>query len=197
MQIVNNNMNFNDKNVQNNYILTLKRPKSFVGAIVKWKIFIDGVEVAKIKNGQIINFNVTQGDHTVSINDCPASTIFISGNTTADIVAFSLYDFGIVNISGNTNQETNMNIKKTTSIYIYKFSIYLLIANIVNLFLYIFIFNHLIVLLLLLAQSTVNIFVVIKQKKLLNDKYAISLMFNIFSLLIGIITFIVYELYNF
>lgn len=92
--------------------LILKRKKSFVASLVSFDVYIDNIKVGKIKNGEIIELDITIGRHEISINKNNPVNIEIKGDTTADVIVMGANDFGISNISGqNTNfQESKLNI---------------------------------------------------------------------------------------
>lgn len=89
------------------YKLTLTRPKNFVGSLATFKVFIDDQLVGKIKNGGTLQIEIPSGTHLISINKNNAVNIEINEDTTADVVVFGANNFGIANVSGQANNETN------------------------------------------------------------------------------------------
>ena len=47
--------------------LTIIRDKNFVGMAIAFKIFVDGVEVGKLKNGETVTYPIYYGQHRVEI----------------------------------------------------------------------------------------------------------------------------------
>ncbi len=95
-----NDMNSNASYGAGNYKLILKRQKAFVASLIAFKIFIDNVEVGKIKNGETISLEITPGQHEISINKNNPIIINVIGDMTADVVVFGSNNFGITNING-------------------------------------------------------------------------------------------------
>ena len=113
-----NYSNVNSNMTGNMYKLTLSRKKNFVGCLVAFTIYIDNQKVGKIKNGETIQFDITAGNHQISINKNNAINIMINGDTTADVVVFAANNFGITNINGQginnlNNQIDNNYIEKS------------------------------------------------------------------------------------
>ena len=103
----NNNQNFNGSNFK----LTLNRPKSFVGSLIKFKIFIDDIQVGTIKNGETVVLNVQGGAHTISFNKTMNQNLNINSDTYADVVVIASNRFGLSNIrdsSGSNIQNNNI-----------------------------------------------------------------------------------------
>lgn len=95
----------NSPNVNNGiYRLTLTRPKSFVGSVIKFKIFIDNNLVGSIKNGETVNLNIHSGNHTISFNKTMEQNINISSDTFADVIVIAGNKFGLSNIRNNNGQ---------------------------------------------------------------------------------------------
>jgi uncharacterized membrane protein YidH (DUF202 family) len=113
-----------------------------VGCLVGFNIFIDDVKVGKIKNGEVLTFDVEPGNHTISVNKKNSVNILIDKDTTADVVVFGSNNFGITNINGGTNEYNqdnsvnylNKSIKNANSTLI--FSIILLVLSISMLFIF-------------------------------------------------------------
>ena len=51
-----------------NYTLIVTRKKKIMGFAIPFPIYVDGVKIGDIKNGETISYNLTKGKHTVSIN---------------------------------------------------------------------------------------------------------------------------------
>ena len=200
-----NGENFNQVNVVNNngggvatYKLVLNRKKNFVACLVKFDIIIDGVKVGKIKNGQVVELNVTAGNHTISINKNNAINIFVNGDVSADVVVFGADNFGITNISGqasvNMNDVSNNYFEKNNS----KSNLTLLISIILPIIsiilfytssLYIppFIFG------IVVGYAVVNIFGLKSQKG--NQDYKSNMIKNWLAIIITIVFSIVYIIF--
>ncbi len=118
-QINNQVNNSNINNMSGNSKLILNRKKNIIGCAVKFDVYIDNQLVGKIKNGQILEFEVTNGVHQIAINKKNPVNVTINADTTADVVVFGANNFGITNINGQTiNSDmnvTNTNAEKTTN----------------------------------------------------------------------------------
>ena len=77
------------------YKLTLRRPKSFVGCLVAYKIYIDDQKVGKIKNGGTFEIELPAGNHSISLNKNNAVNIMMDDDTTADVAIFGTNNVGI------------------------------------------------------------------------------------------------------
>lgn len=114
-QPMNNHQNFSN----GNFKLTLNRPKSFVGSLIKFKIFIDDVQVGTIKNGETVVLNVQTGAHTISFNKTMNQNLNINSDTYADVVVVASNRFGLSNIrdsSGSNIQNNNIVIENIDKI---------------------------------------------------------------------------------
>ena len=97
------------------YKLTLRRPKSFVGCLVAYKIYIDNQKVGKIKNGGTFEIELPAGNHSISLNKNNAVNIMMDEDTTADVAIFGTNNVGITNVSGQSNADTNAQIGSYTA----------------------------------------------------------------------------------
>lgn len=104
-QPINNNQSFNN----GSFRLTLTRPKSFVGSLITFKIFIDNVQVGTIKNGETTVLNVQAGNHTISFNNTMNQNINIQSDTYADVVVIANNRFGLSNIRDNNGYSAQNN----------------------------------------------------------------------------------------
>ncbi|MBR4177908.1 MAG: hypothetical protein IKR57_01000 [Bacilli bacterium] len=132
-------------NEQNNittpgkYKLTLKREKNFVGCLVAFKIYIDGEQVGKIKNGGVLELEVTPGQHEISVHKKNPTNIVIDRDTTADVVVFGANNFGITNINGQgqnnpETQEHYLNRNSSNSNYVFYISLIIPFVSIIMLY---------------------------------------------------------------
>ena len=78
----------------------------FVASLTKFKIYIDGVMVGKIKNGQSLTVDVTPGQHEISVHKKNPTMVTIEKDTTADVVIYGANSFGITNINGGSGNPT-------------------------------------------------------------------------------------------
>lgn len=108
------------------YKLILTRPSNFVGCLVGFIVYIDNVNVGKIKNGGTLELEVEAGNHTISIHKNNPVNILIDRDTTADVVVFGANNFGITNINGtgdlnteNREQYAEKNTKNTNATLIF------------------------------------------------------------------------------
>lgn len=85
------------------YKLILTRPKNYVGCLISYDIYIDYVKVGKIKNGETIEFDISVGNHVISVNNANAVNINVTADVTADVVVYGAGNFGFANISGQQN----------------------------------------------------------------------------------------------
>lgn len=194
---VNNSVYQSQDNNLNMYKLTLTRKKAYVLSLETFKIFIDNVMVAKIKNGQTIVLDVTPGVHTISINNNNPITINIDRDTTAEIVMNGAYNFVITNINGSgyddvisdSNNSVSKHQKETNVLLIGS-----IVLPIISLVLY-FLTNHKYVLqfgfyALLVSVSIINISSINSLKKVdesLDDTLYKSLLIkSIITIVIGI-----------
>ena len=82
--------------------LTLTREKSIIGCAVAYNIFIDGIKVNKIKNGQTLDIPITRGKHTIALsNKKDAVDIVINGDISADVMLMAANHVGITNVRGS------------------------------------------------------------------------------------------------
>jgi hypothetical protein len=95
--------------------VTLNRKKSFVASLVAFKIYVDDIEVGKIKNGGTLVFEVTPGQHVFSINKASPINLIINADISADVVVYGANNFGFDNIGGVSLNTVNENINKNYS----------------------------------------------------------------------------------
>lgn len=188
----------NNNNISSTCKLTLKRAKTFVASLVSFKIFIDGELVGKIKNGHIVTFDVTRGQHEISINKKNPTFIVVNGDTTADVVIIGANNFGIANINGESGSMQN-SISSTPN-YSSKYetqALSILIASvllpIISVILYM-VTNHKYVLQfwfysIIIGYGIINIFGLKNIKG--SDKYKSLIMKNVIAVVIAIISLIV------
>jgi len=65
----------------NESIVVIQRKKTMAGAAITMKVWVDDVETASAKNGQVISFAITDGDHVIqagSSNVDKGEAVFIS-----------------------------------------------------------------------------------------------------------------------
>ena len=67
-QLINANNNINT-NINNNQVgqITFVRPKKFYGMAIKFKLFIDGVQVGELANGSSVSFPIYYGAHRIEV----------------------------------------------------------------------------------------------------------------------------------
>ena len=66
--------------------LTITRNKKIMGFAISFPIFVDGVEIGKLKNGQSLNYEVSEGIHKVlfkSVEKDLEQEITINSNTNS------------------------------------------------------------------------------------------------------------------
>ena len=109
------NQSFNN-GYSGTYKFTITRQKDFYGSMVSWKIFVDGVNVGQLKNGESITFDITSGTHTIAINKRNPISMEIVGNTTAEGVIYGTNNFALINFNGQPGNPTlEANIKKANN----------------------------------------------------------------------------------
>lgn len=104
-QIINQNINGGV------YKLTLIRQKSYVGSLIKFKIYLDNNMVGTIKNGETVVLDVPAGNHMISFNKSMNQNINIMGDTSADVVVIAGNKFGISTVrdrNGAVIQDNNL-----------------------------------------------------------------------------------------
>ena len=195
----NNNMNsnYNNSPYSNGYKLTLNRKKSFVGALIAYKVFIDNNVVGKIKNGETLTFDVIPGQHTISINNNKNPIVInINGDTTADIAVYGTNEIGITNVNGQGQNfygnENNIIIKKCQN-QATAFLISSIALPIVSVIIY-FTFKYLIAAWIYginIGYGIINIYGLKHIKEIDNKKYNQLLIMNFIGIAIGIIAVIV------
>ena len=198
----NNQQNIQTSNINNaTYRLTLTRPKNFVASLVKFKIYIDNIEVGTIKNGETVVLNVTSGNHVISFNKTMNQNLNISADIYADVVVISSLTstkFGLSNIRDNNginvqnNKISTENIDKI--IKAAKGPLIFSCACILVTFILLFTVEMVIstwVYGISIGYTIINLSSIKKYKQILNDKYNSLRTLNIISIIISVIGIII------
>ena len=189
------NVNANTQNTNNGtYRLTLTRPKDFVGALIKFNIFIDNNKVGTIKNGETVVLNVSSGNHTISFNKTMDQNINISGDTFADVVVIAGNKFGLSNIRDSSGQNVQNNELYTESadriIKSAKGPLIFSCACIAITFLLLFTINMVVspwVYGISIGYTIINLSSLKKHKQILNDKYDSLIKLNVISIVVSVV----------
>lgn len=189
------NVNVNNPVINNGtYKLTLNRPKSFVGSVVKYKIAIDDNEVGAIKNGETVSFDVSAGQHIVSFNNSMDQNINITCDTTADVVLIAGNQIGLSNIKDSNGQNIQNNelytenadkiIKESKRPLIVSCScivISIVLLYTIQMIVSAWVYG------ISIGYAIVNLSSTKKYKQTLNDKYKSIIISNIIAIVISII----------
>ncbi len=188
-----NNMNYNQPLNENNlsFNLTITREKEFAGSLIKFKIFIDNVEVGKIKNGETVTLRVQCGQHTISFNNTIKQTINIVSDTSVKVGVIAPNTFGIINNAVNdinNSQEIDKVIKSANGPLI--FSLCCIVISIVLLMLTNYVISP-VMYGISIGYASINMVSIKKYKQSLNDKYQKILSKTIISIIISIVGIII------
>lgn len=74
-------------------VIILDRENNFIGAIVKYNIFLDNNKIGSISNGKVATFEIESGYHTLYVENATLS----SG--ISNIIEFNMTNSKIINIS--------------------------------------------------------------------------------------------------